>query len=327
MKKEKTICFVAGKSGGHIIPALTLAQKAREKHEQTHILFFSTASSLDKKITEATSTINQHISLALENVPYKRPWRFPIFFWQLIRSFFSALKYLQKNKPETVISTGGYIAIPVCLAARILRIPIELFELNVLPGKATTFLAPFAQIIHLCFEETQKNLSKKSCKLAEYPIRYKPVENAKQAQEIAINKLELDPSKKTVLVLGGSQGSLNINTKIKKWVSENPQLKDTMQIIHQTGALDQTNWQTFYTNAGIKAVTADFFNDLETLYQAADLVVCRSGAGSLFETIFFKKPCITIPLETKSNTHQVHNALAMRKRFPSLVEVIRHKAI
>jgi len=206
-----------------------------------------------------------------------------------------------------------------------LRIPIELYELNVVPGKATTFLAPLATKIRICFQKTKNKFSQKECVLTDYPARFKKITDAHMVRIGSIKKLGLDPQKKTVLILGGSQGSLSINKKIRQWIIANPQLKKIMQLIHQTGAQDTTDWEEFYHTAGIQAITADFFDDLASLYHAADLVICRSGAGSLFETVFFNKKCITIPLETKQNNHQVHNAMAMQKKYPGLIKVIRDR--
>ncbi|MCK5632415.1 UDP-N-acetylglucosamine--N-acetylmuramyl-(pentapeptide) pyrophosphoryl-undecaprenol N-acetylglucosamine transferase, partial [bacterium] len=279
--KQKAICFVAGKSGGHIIPALTLAKNERKKKTASSILFFSTSSALDNQLTTNKSIITWHVPLNLENIPFLQPWKLPIFSWHFTKAFFSALVWLNKKKPEKVVSTGGYIALPVCLAAKILRIPIELWELNVQPGKTTKFLAPLANTINICFEQTKQFLPQKKCIMCEYPIKYENIKT-EQTRKECLKKLSLDEHKKTILILGGSQGSLFINNLIKEWIQKNKSLKKTVQLIHQTGAIDKTDWKTFYKTIGINAIVADFFNDLQKYYQAADIVVCRSGAGSLF---------------------------------------------
>jgi len=327
MNKSNTVCFVAGRSGGHLIPALTLAHKAQTENRQTKILFFSTSTKLDKKITETAQNIDWHVPLTLENVPYKKIYRYPIFFWHFFQSLFIALRQLRKKKPSVVISTGGYIALPVCFAAKMLGIPIELFELNVVPGKTTRFLSPVARTIHLCFEKTKRLLSAQKCKLSNYPNRFSCPTDNQPSREHMLKKIGFSPEKKTVLVLGGSQGSLFINNLIKQWISHEHDLHNTVQVIHQIGTFDDTDWPALYKKMHVGALVFDFCNDLATYYPVADLVICRSGAGSLFETMFFKKQCITIPLETKTNTHQVHNALAMQQLHPTLVTVLRKKEL
>ena len=295
-----------------------MLDKSKKKIQLQVFCFFSASTTLDKQLAGSTNTVDWHVPLQLENVPFGKPWRLPLFCWQFFRSFFTTLNHLHKKKPRSVVSTGGYIALPVCLAARVLRIPIELFELNVIPGRATKFLSPFACTIFTCFEKTKQFLPTHKCKHVAYPIRHNSTAK-KTVREQALKTLGLSGDKKTVLILGGSQGSLFINNAIKQWITKKNTLGQTVQIIHQTGALDSTNWCQLYKHANITAIAADFFDNVQDCYHVADLVICRSGAGSLFETLFFEKPCITIPLETKSNTHQVHNALAMQKQFPCII--------
>ncbi len=327
MTHRKTTCFVAGRSGGHIIPALTLAQKEKQKNPATNVLFFSASSTLDKHIAGSSQMVNWHIPLKLGNVPIRKPWRLPIFFWRFFRSFFSALFWLKKKKVQKVVSTGGYISLPVCLAAWTLRIPIELFELNAEPGKATKFLAPFSKKISTCFEQTKQCFPSHKCCFVKYPIRYKQLNNTDLSAAKAREQINLDPNKKTILILGGSQGSIFINNLIKKWITNRKNKIKNIQIIHQTGAIDTTDWKKIYENLGVRNISAPFFDNLEPFYHATDLVICRSGAGSLFETLFFDKKCITIPLETKKNNHQVHNALAAKYKYPILITVLRQHEI
>ena len=318
MHHRSTICFVAGRSGGHLLPALTLAKQ----YSEHNILFFSTDSTLDKKILQDTT----YIPLTLENVPYKKPWLLPKFCYNLTKALCKSLYYLHKNKPQKIISTGGYIAIPVCMAATLLRIPIKLHELNVIPGKALKFLAPLATTITVCFEQSKKYLPTQKCALGSYPLRFNAVHTQLTKQQ-ACKLLGLDPHKKTLLILGGSQGSLFINTMIKQWIEHSSDLHSTIQVIHQTGAHDTTDWKTYYKSKTISALVFDYYNELATCYAAADVVVCRSGAGTLFETLFFEKLCITIPLETTTTSHQVTNAHAMAAQHQKLFTVIRQEEI
>jgi len=311
-----TICFVAGRSGGHLIPALTLAEQLKEKNKSTHITLFTTNTTLDKKIIQNNDTIDSCIFLNLGNIPYKKVSQYPLFFIALIISFVKSLFSLIKKRPQKVISMGGYISIPVCLAALILRIPIELFELNSSPGKAITFLSPLATTISICFAKAAEYLPTKKCKLRTYPIRFTTDENIKKTK-----------TKTTVLVLGGSQGSVEINSLFKTWLLKNPQIHGNITIVHQTGANDKTNWKEFYEQLHIPAVSFDFNKNIKKYYQDSDIVLCRAGAGTLFETIFFKKKCITIPLETTTTAHQVDNAREISKLHPHLVTLLRKENI
>lgn len=318
---EKFICFVAGKSGGHIIPAIYQAKKEIEKDPDYNILFFSTDSELDKKIIKNYPFIDFHICLPVGNV---RPSRFINFFWKYTKSFFKSLWLLRRYKPEKIISMGGISSIPVCLAGKFLSIPVELYELNVEPGKAINFMSKFSTNINVCFEETKNYFPKKECLLVPYPVRFNQ-EDKEIDKCNAIKKIGLFVNRKTIFIVGGSQGSLFLNNLIKKTII-NMNLQK-IQVIHQTGSHDNFDWQNFYTSHGIPAITFDFNNDVKYFLAASDLVICRSGAGTLAELLFFNKKNITIPLETKSTSHQILNARAMERKYPDLFHVIKQKEI
>jgi len=324
--KPHRICFVAGKSGGHILPCITLAQHAINKHPNYEVMFFSTATILDKQLVNGNAIIKHYIPLSLESLPQKKILLYPRFIWHLIKAFFSSFNHLRKLKPEVVMSTGGYIAIPVCIAARLLNIPIELYEVNAIPGKAIKFLAPFAYKIWICFEHSIQFLPARKCAITNYPIKFTE-KNKVISQEQSLEKINFDPERKTILVLGGSQGSLFINAAMRRMLERNQAWQHKIQIIHQTGAGDTTDWNTLYSNLNIPSLVFSYSEKLGDYYAAADLVICRSGAGTLAEVSFFNKKCITIPLETATTNHQVDNALAAAHMRPDLFRIVRQDEI
>lgn len=324
--KYHRICFVAGKSGGHILPCITLAQQTMHKHPHYEVMFFSTTSPLDKQLINGNAIIKHYIPLNLETHHLKKIITWPLFAWNLISSFMKSLYHLRKLKPEAVISTGGYISIPVCLAARLLKIPIELYELNAIPGKAIKFLAPLAYKVWICFEKSTAYLPAKKCALTHYPIKFDDTTKLCTKKEV-IESLNFSLGRKTILILGGSQGSLFINAAIKQMLERWPDAGKTIQVIHQTGALDRTDWSTTYDQLGIPSMVFGYSEELGNYYTAADLVICRSGAGTLAEVSFFNKKCITIPLETTSTNHQVDNAVAAAQMRPDLFNIINQDDI
>ena len=203
-KLPLTICFVAGKSGGHIIPCLTLAHEWHNKHAAGHVIFISSNSLLDKKLT-SNPIITHNYQLKLGNIPKSKITGSPVFFYQLLHSFFSSISILRKHRPTCVVSTGGIIAIPVVFAARLLRIPVELWELNSVPGQAIAFLARYAGTIHVCFEQAKKYFKKYLCVVSPYPTRYS--ENDKITQQEALKKINFTADRFTLFIIGGSQGA------------------------------------------------------------------------------------------------------------------------
>jgi len=319
MKATHTHCFVAGQSGGHILPCITLAHEVLSKYPKDAILFFTTTAKLDIQLTQHLDSRFTVIRLGVPPIRGNNPLKLLYFYIMLITSFFTALYHLMQKRPQSVTSSGGICTIPVALAAYLMRIPIDLYELNVLPGKTTYFLSRVARTIYCCFNRTLFFLPRSCCKKSGYPVRFFHEKHHSRTE--SCNLIKLDPQKKTVLILGGSQGSVFINTAIKKWLSQTS-ITDSIQIIHQTGAHDTQDWHALYAQHKTKAIVFPFSHTMEQYYSAADLVICRSGAGTLFEVLYFHIPCITIPLELHSNAHQIHNAFTISQEYPELFTVL-----
>lgn len=317
MKNVQTVCYVAGKSGGHIIPCLTLAHEEKQKSPETRILFFTTNAELDRRIIKNSPHVTTHVTLPLAKNSISGILSGIALICKLIISTCKLFYYLITQRPSAMICTGGFIAVPATVCARILAIPVELYELNVEPGKAIKFLSSWSVTVKTCFAHTQQYLPRKKCIKTTYPIRFFNM-SKQMCQQEALQELGLEQSRKTILILGGSQGSLEINNMIHGFITAHPELHHTIQIIHQIGQKDTFNWPAFYAQHTIPNLVFNFCSDLGPHYAAADLVLCRSGAGTLFEILFFGKPCITVPLITKTNNHQLKNALAMQEEYGEL---------
>ena len=323
---KRTICCVAGKSGGHIIPCINQALMITQLDPEQQILFFSTNSTLDGQIIKNYPSITQHVPLDLQNIPYKRWWRFPLFIWSFISSCVTTFSYLRSHKPELIISTGGALSIPVCLIGRAMGIPVELFELNVVPGKATTFLSRFVTVVKTCFPETKNYLPRSHCVMSSYPLSPRYSKHSRSKEEI-LSEYEFSNDKKTVLILGGSQGSQSLNTLLPEILKRLPHASTRMQIVHQAGNNDLEAIKATYKKASVDAQVIAFHNSIQELYTIADVVICRSGAGSLFETLHFNKKCITIPLEADTTLHQVDNAQSFVLNHPNTFVMFKQSEI
>ena len=319
----KTIAFVAGKSGGHILPCLHLIPHYTNAHP-SKIIFFSTKLTLDAAIIVADKRVTHHVSLGLSALP-NAAWKIPFFIYQLLTSWIISISTFIHQRPTVIVTTGGIVAIPVACAALLLRIPIHLYILDVKPGKALKFLLPFAHTVFYCFKTTRAYIPKKHAQQTFYPSKY-TTQDIQQSPEVARAILGLQTHKKTITILGGSQGSLFINNAIVEWVKHRG-IRPDLQIIHQTGNYDNRQWHTIYPQHQIAACVFDFRTNLANIYAAADVIVCRAGAGTLFEALAFGKKCIIIPLETSHNKHQVDNAYALQEEYPSQCIVIRQATI
>ena len=304
------LCFVAGKSGGHLLPCITKAEKTLQHDATSQIYLFSSGSSLDYKIMEKHPTIHHYVPAVIDSIPYKQPWLFPLFIFTMTSYFFHSLYKLWSIAPAKIISFGGLNSIPVCLAGKVLGIPFELYELNVQPGQAIKFLSYFTDTVYICFAQTAQYFSNKKMVLAPYPVRFTDADRIYDKEKL-LEEWNLKKDRKTIVILGGSQGSLFVNQAIKNCLEQDAQFANNVQIIHQIGIYDQDDYKDFYAQHNIPAVVFAYNEQLQNFYNLADIIICRAGAGTLFEVEFFKKQCIIIPLQTDLNDHQLQNAQAM----------------
>lgn len=343
MNKQKPLFIVAAGSGGHILPALVLGKQWIEKQTDTaaNVYFFTSTTTLDQKIACENPFLKEVIGCSLSKFSLKRWWAIPLICFQIAMIFCKTLVKISRHRPEKILSTGGLLSIPVCIAAFFCLVPVELYELNLVPGKATTVLLPFSTIVFTVFDKTKKlcvllgkNFSQK-CKKATYPLRFSVQDTIFDRDQIIqeINR-SIDATRqpflhhrKTLFVIGGSQGSALLNKLVRQTCINKSLTGSQVQIIHQTGAADQIEWQTFYAQNNIAAHTFSFDSNIARFYQLADLVVARAGAGTLFEIEFFKKKCLVIPLVAKTTTHQVDNAVAMKKEHPTLFTMLLEESI
>lgn len=309
------LCFVAGKSGGHLLPCITKAEQTLQTNPTSQVYLFSSGSSLDHKIMDKHPMIKHYVPAVLDSIPYKQPWLFPMFAWNMTSYFFHALYTLWNIAPAKIMSYGGLNSIPVCLAGKILGIPYELHELNVQPGQAVKFLSYFTDTIYIYFTQTSDYFSHKKTILTPYPVRFTDKDRIYDKAKL-LTAWNLDTHRKTIVILGGSQGSLFVNQAIKNCLQQDQELCKKIQIIHQIGIYDQDDYKEFYAQHHIPAVVFAYNEQLENFYNLADLIICRAGAGTLFEVDFFKKQCIVIPLQTDINDHQLQNAQAMANMHP-----------
>jgi UDP-N-acetylglucosamine--N-acetylmuramyl-(pentapeptide) pyrophosphoryl-undecaprenol N-acetylglucosamine transferase len=314
--KQPLIACVAGKSGGHIVPCLSYAHESKQHDES--IIFFSNNTPLDHHLIKNEKEISVHIPMVLRSYT----GFFGLFktMYHLISAFATAYTTLRAHRPRMVISTGGIESFPVCVAAWLLTIPTTLFELNAVPGKAARWCAPFATRVCVCFKDAATYFNATKTEYVAYPLQ----ESIKNITPVSTHLAD----KKTILILGGSQGSVTLNTIIKNYIDANlSAAQQNLHIIHQTGNNDTTNWTKWYQERNISAEHFPFINDLTSSYQKADLIIARAGAGTLFEIAHLQKKAIIIPLETATTDHQKDNAHAMSREHPELFTVLWEREI
>lgn len=303
------------------MPCLTIAQG----YSDSNILFFSTPLELDKKIINQSGIVSHH-----QIVPfYYKPRSFFEYVscaLYAIISFFSAIKTFTYYWPDRLITTGGICAIPIVFAAFCLSIPVDMYVLDAVPGKALIALAPLATHIYCCFESAKMYFKQKNVSLSSYPVRYSDDQLSVSKKE-AYAQLGFDSSKKTICILGGSQGSHFLNDIILQWIHDNPDASLKINIIHQYGNDKRYDFKKWYQQHEIDAISFDYVSDLCFYYAAADLVIARAGAGTIFELHAFGKKTILIPLHADSTAHQIDNAQSIVQMYPDLFTFLLQKDI
>ena len=322
--KYNKITFAAGKSGGHIIPCLTLAHNIKTYNPLFKASFLTTSSPLDISIMSHYSNLYDVCqTVPLERIPSHITGYFSFiidFTVSIIKSFL----FFYKTQPDIVFSTGGIVALPATIAAYIMNIPIHLYELNTKPGKAIEYLSHIADTIYTTFDDISFDNIKQKPLYLPYPIRYTQEELNTNSSD-ARRSLGLNPSKHTITILGGSQGSESLNMIIKNMIEHLKVSPHDVQFIHQTGSHHVEFLKNLYKEYGFDAYVFGYAHNLTPMYAAADLIIGRAGAGTIFECHAFFKKTILVPLETVTTDHQKNNALQAQKFFSNVFSVAFQK--
>lgn len=310
------IAIAGGGTGGHLFPALNLG-KAMEKAWNAELLFFGTERGIEKNVLpkEGYALVflpvrGFHRKLTAKN------FLFPYYLW---RSLALSKKALRRFKPHLILGTGGYVMGPVLKSAKKLGIPMVIQEQNSYPGVTTRMLAKEAEYVFLAYEEAKKYLPAQTRTVVTgNPIR---LPEEKISKEEARRAFGLQPDRRTILVVGGSQGAENINRAVMAAL-ENPELNQNVQWLWQTGKNHFEKWRQKINQTKTERVSiVPFITEMFKAYQAADLVICRAGAMTLSELMALGKPAILIPYPYAAANHQFKNAAALAQKGAALVIV------
>lgn len=298
------ILFAGGGTGGHLMPALALAEALAAARPDVEPVLVGAERGVEAQVLPR-QPFRFHL-LPVEPI-YRRAWwrnaRWPLVAWRLWRA---VGRILDAEQPAVVVGTGGYAAGPVVWRAQRAGIPTVLQEANAFPGLTTRWLARRARQVHLGFPEARLGLRVgpgTAVHALGNPIR-PPAPGDRAA---ALHEFGLDPSRSTVLVFGGSQGAIAINRTLAALLSAG-YLTD-VNLLWGTGSAHEAEFAR-YREEG-RVVVRGFFDPIAPAYRAADLVVCRAGAMTVAEVCAWGKPSVLIPLATAAADHQTFNARAL----------------
>ncbi len=288
----KRIVITGGGTGGHVFPALALAEELKARGNE--ILYVGSDRGLEAKLAPQKQL--RFICVRTGPVKNQKITRLIRTFFQLARAIAWSIWLLRKEKADAVVGVGGYISVPVCVAAFILRIPVFLQEQNVSVGIANRFLGRISRKVFLGFSEAARFFAPGKSVFTGNPIR----------KEFFLPAKPYSPDHKHLLVLGGSQGAKAIN----QVVSQNlERIGQGYEVTHQTGASDAESTKLQY-EVGFKgkASVSAFIDDIATAMQSASIVVSRSGAITVSELIQVGRPCLLVPFPRQGQNDQTDNA-------------------
>ncbi len=303
------VVFTGGGTGGHLYPAIAIADALRDR---ATITFIGTADRLEATIVPAAGYALQTVASA----PLTRKLSPELLRTALAnaRGVTQALRIVRRIKPDLVIATGGYVCFPVVIAARLLRVhPLALLELNAHPGLTNRLLAPLVDEVWGAFEAADPRFRGK------YVHTGIPVRDALRSlppREAALERLGLSTQRSTILAMGGSQGARSINDALTSLLKSDG-LPEGWQVIHVTGESEYDRVRAALD--GPASAVRPYLDDLSDAYAAADLVLARAGASTLGELAATGKPAILVPYPHAADDHQRANAVQQAQRGAAVV--------
>ena len=285
------ILISTGGSGGHVIPAVTMCDHLKSNYD---ILISSDIRGL-KYLDNETYNI-----LVVDTPKLNKLILLPISILKVFFLILRSLFLLKKEKIQILISTGGYMSLPLCIAARMLNIKIFLLEPNMVIGRANKFFLKFSEKI-ICYSENIIGLPKK------FQSKLKTLNPLIRKKYYKGKLKEYENEKFTLIIIGGSQGAQIFDNILHESIIKISKAK-SLKVIHQTNQKNVETLKNLYSESKIDNIVFNFDQNLNLLLDQADLCITRAGASSLAEISLLKKPFIAIPLPSSKDNHQLENA-------------------
>ena len=307
-----------GGTGGHIFPAISIANKLKELNPETEILFVGATGKMEMEKVPAAGykivglpIVGMQRQLNIKNIvnDVQVPFR-------VLKSVSMAKKLIREFKPDIVIGVGGYASGPLLWAATGMKVPALIQEQNGFAGVTNKLLGKRVQKICVAYEGMEKFFPADRIVMSGNPIR-KEVSTPPTAEmkAEAMEYYKLDPAKKHLFIVGGSLGSGTLNRSMKKWITDGCPGGENVEVIWQCGKYYKKGCDEFMAEHPCPSVQHhDFIARMDLAYAAADAVVTRSGASTVSELCAMGKAAIFVPSPNVAEDHQTHNAMA-RKRW------------
>lgn len=313
--KKLRVIISGGGTGGHIFPAISIANAIRQKNSNAKILFVGAHKRMEmEKVPAAGYPI---IGLPIMGLQRKWSLKNLAFLPKLYLSILKCKSIIQSFNPQIVIGVGGYASGPLLYKAQKMKIPTIIQEQNSYAGITNKLLSKRAKKICVAYENMERFFPKEKILLTGNPIR-KDLINLNLLQSRAKEHFKLDEKQKTLLVVGGSLGALTINESIAKNLDE--LIRKKIQVIWQTGKYYHSKaLQKLENYKNHNVQVHQFINRMDYAYATADFIISRAGAGSISELCITGKPVILIPSPNVAENHQAKNAMALVEKNAAIM--------
>ncbi len=316
MSEGKRLLIAGGGTGGHLFPGVSLAEEFLSRNKANKVLFVGTRNGIEAEALPKRGFDVAFVSVAgLKRVSLIKKLM-TIFVLPL--ALFQSWRILRRFKPNAVIGVGGFASGPTVLAAALTGRYTAIQEQNSFAGLTNKILSRFVKRVFIAFKAAERFFPKKKILLMGNPIRGSMVEAARKRIEGGADA-ERSDDKFRLLVFGGSQGAVAVNSAVSGALKELKDILGGMSVLHQSGKVGHEALLKEYEGVDLDLEVTTFIDDMEKAYGEADLVICRSGAISIAEITALGKPCILVPFPFAADDHQTKNAEALADTGAAIV--------
>ncbi len=319
--KALRVIISGGGTGGHIFPAVSIANKLKELNPATEILFVGAEGRMEMEKVPAAgyeikglpiAGLQRRLTLANLSVPFK-----------LVKSIAMARRILKEFRPDIAIGVGGYACAPLLWAASRLGVPTLIQEQNGYAGLTNKIVGRKAESICVAYEGMERFFPADRIILTGNPIRKEIVPATEEMRREALAFYGMDPGKKHILIVGGSLGSGTLNASMRKWIEDGCPGGKGVEVMWQCGKYYKPSTDEFMKEAEARGAGGetlahirhtDFIQRMDLAYAAADIVISRSGASTVSELCAAHKAAVFVPSPNVAEDHQTHNAMALVRK-------------
>lgn len=313
-RQQRKVIISGGGTGGHIFPAIAIANALKRRDETTEILFIGALGRMEmEKIPKAGYRIE---GLPIAGIQRRLTWKNLVLPYKVIQSLMKAKRMIKNFQPDAVVGVGGYASGPVLFAATMMKIPSLIQEQNSYAGITNKILGKRVKKICVAYDGMEKFFPAEKIVVTGNPVR-KDIVNLEMKRDKARIFFGFNAEKKVLLILGGSLGAGTINASIRMNLEK--LFGEGIQIIWQTGKGYYEKNAEAAKQYSERIKVRQFIDRMDLAYAAADVVISRAGALSIAELCIAKKPCVLVPSPNVAEDHQTKNALALVNKNAALL--------